>query len=331
MITMSTNPGKQKGVALLTVLLLIATLSFIVLSISERTAIAARRAINANAQSELLWRSFGAEALASAALETAASGGDGEIAPDNPILLAPIDISVARGTGRIQFSDRTNCFNLNSLVSKSGGGDYIPNQEAAGEFISLADSIGLGASEAQRIAAVITDWIDSDSLQELRGAEDGFYTGLPTPFRSGGTLLADVSELRAMNGVSAEVFRQLRPFVCAQPEAAPVPININRTRPRDAPLLVGLLGGRVNTRQAEELISQRPPDGFSDVAEFWQLVEGSGFTKTPEITARISISSKYLEAKVEMTLESSTSEMLIVFSKVDDDVKIVSRRLGPEL
>ena len=54
----------ERGAALVIVLLLVATLSFIALAISERTALSANRAVNARSRSELLWLGLGAEALA---------------------------------------------------------------------------------------------------------------------------------------------------------------------------------------------------------------------------------------------------------------------------
>ena len=62
---------KQRGAALLIVLLLAATLSFIALASMENTSLSAARAVNVNARSEALWRALATETLARKAIETA--------------------------------------------------------------------------------------------------------------------------------------------------------------------------------------------------------------------------------------------------------------------
>ena len=54
------------------------------------------------------------------------------------------------------------------------------------------------------IADALTDWLDADTTALPLGAEDGAYAGLAQPYRTGGVMLAEVSELRAVKGVDAD-------------------------------------------------------------------------------------------------------------------------------
>ena len=80
-MTRSAKMNDQKGAALLIVLLMVATLSFIALAATERTTLAAARSLNERVRSESLWYAFGAETLALAALEEAHKAREGRARP----------------------------------------------------------------------------------------------------------------------------------------------------------------------------------------------------------------------------------------------------------
>ncbi|MFX5142234.1 hypothetical protein ABTC48_21370, partial [Acinetobacter baumannii] len=60
-------------------------------------------------------------------------------------------------------------------------------------------------------AAALTDWMDADAEAAPGGAEDARYAGLATPYRTGGIMLADVSEMRAVAHIDAGLYDRLRP------------------------------------------------------------------------------------------------------------------------
>ncbi|MGO8609408.1 hypothetical protein ACC848_41335, partial [Rhizobium johnstonii] len=73
------------------------------------------------------------------------------------------------------------------------------------------------------------------------GAEDSAYTGAATSYRTSGTLMTDISELRAVSGVTPEIYTKLRPWLCTLPVAKPSVINVNTLLPEQAPLFAMLL------------------------------------------------------------------------------------------
>lgn len=318
----------QRGAALMIVLLLVATLAFVALSITEKTTLASARAFNERARSENLWRAFGAETLAAAALAAVREATPDKMSIDDQWAIEPLVVPTDEGAARIAFSDATTCFNLNSL----GGGQQNNNARAPkDEFVLLVRNLGLGDFEGQRLADVITDWIDEDMSREPQGAEDNIYTALPSPYRSGGQPLASVSELRAMNGVTREIYGTLKPLLCAHNSNQPSPLNINMLTARHAPLLAAILGEAVTPSQAADLIAARPPGGYNEVSQFI----------TPELTAQIGgdaldasrfkVISQYVQARAEIIYDTAIMEMTSEFEIADDgNVTVLRRRIGAE-
>ena len=172
----------QKGAALVVVLLLVATLAILMVSITQNTTDAVRRTGANLAREQLYWRHIGAETLALTAIDRALENADtAPLNAEHPLFASPFLLPLEEGSGALRFADATRCFNINALVVGSDDTGFKKNEAAAAEFRRLVESLGLGSTDAEAISDVVVDWIDSDAAQELRGAEDGFYTGLPVP------------------------------------------------------------------------------------------------------------------------------------------------------
>lgn len=303
---------RQRGAALVIVLMLVATLSFIALAISERTVLAASRSVNARARGELLWIGFGAEALARAAIKAAVAAEEGGMTRDSHLFAAPVEFPFEGGSAVMVFRDRTRCFNLNSLVS--GEDDMAgPNETSVAELKALFESAREVPNGGNALIDAVIDWIDPDSLQQPRGAEDGYYAGLPAPYRTGGARLADVSELRAMANANRALYQAVRPLLCALPNADPAPINVNMLTPDEAPLLAGLTGGSLSRSQAESVIRDRPPGGYDTLEQFWSHDAFAGAEIPEAVRARARLTSAYIEAYAVMNYGEAAANLSMLF------------------
>src|SRR3546814_14392495 len=94
--------------------------------------------------------------------------------------------------------------------------------------------------------------------------------------RTGGALLAEVTELRAISGFDDAVYRRLRPYVCALPNAALSPINLNALDDDDAVLLTMLTDGEITPEPAQRLLRARPAVGRIGLPAFWPTPPLSG-------------------------------------------------------
>ncbi len=329
---LTASANKQRGAALLIVLLLVATLSFVALSVTEITSLSAARSFNERSRSESLWRAFGAEVLAGAAIQAARQAAPDKMSLDDPWVAEPLVVPMDEGGARIFFSDATTCFNVNSLAAQN------PSGQSAGQtgsprqvFVLLVRNIGFREFEGERLADIIIDWLDTDNNRQPQGAEDNHYTALPVPYRSGGQPLANVSELRALSGMTREIYIQLKPFLCAQGSTMPSPVNINMLITEHAPLLAALLGEQVSVSQAADIIAARPPGGYDAVADFVTALPSAELAAETGVEGRFSVISQYVRARAEIVYDNTVLEMTSDFELADNaEPKLRRRRIGAD-
>jgi general secretion pathway protein K len=168
------------------------------------------------------------------------------------------------GLIQARLEDGGNCFDLNSVV-QGPPGSWTAYPVGVRQFEVLLQAIGVPAGEAVGLSRALVDWMDSDPSGDLA------YAG--RRYRTGGGLFAEGSELRAVQGVTPELYERLRPFVCALPRPDyPVsrlsPVNINTLREDQAPLATMLTDGNLPPAQARAWIAGRPAAGWRDRADF---------------------------------------------------------------
>ena len=259
---------RERGVALLTVLLLVAVMSALAVGVLDDIRFGLRRAANAETVGQAQWYALGAESLARARLARlgAANPMQTSLAGDwnGRWLSFPID----HGTIRARLTDATGCFNLNSVVQ--GAADQWTRRDLGiAQFLALLQQLGVPQGQAQGLAEALADWIDSDGQRNTMGAEDDSYANMVRPYRTSGALLSEVSELRTIRGFTPEMYARIRPYICALPTADLSPININTLDADHAVLLSMLTEGGLEQQTARGLILARPPNGWPSVDAFW--------------------------------------------------------------
>ncbi|MFZ4381041.1 MAG: general secretion pathway protein GspK, partial [Sandarakinorhabdus sp.] len=198
-------PRHEQGAALINVLVLVGVLATLSTSLFDRLRLA--RALEANRDGR---------ALQEAAVLAAETISIASVAPAVPLPKAGLQI--AAGGARAAVGPGGNCFNLNS-VALGPPGRSITRPLGVEQLTRLLTTLDVPQDEAARIAAATADWIDIDQQPGPGGAEDPAYARAATPYRTASTLLAEVSEWRAVAGVTPAIYARARPFVCALPEA----------------------------------------------------------------------------------------------------------------
>ena len=317
---------QQRGAALLIVLLLAATLSFVALSAMESTTLSAARTSNVNMRGEALWRAEAIEALTLAAIDEIASpASSAKMSLDDPWAVEPIELPFDGGAARVFLGDGTACFNVTSLSQTYGEPAW---EQATAEFIRLAGFLGLSNFEAAALAETIGDWIDEDTNRRPQGGEDEYYTARPSPYRAGNQPMASMSELRAVKGVTRELYGSLKPFLCSLGGPEHSVVNVNMLSERHAPVLAAMLGDDMSVQGAADIIAARPPGGWVDVASFMA---------TPAVKSisglsgdRFSITSRFLIARAEIVYDTALVEMTSLVETGGNGARVLSRRLGAE-
>jgi general secretion pathway protein K len=261
----------ERGAALLAVLILVAITGAIAAAAMERLRLSRILSGNVIAIDQARQFALGAEQLGSLVI-------DDLIAQDRTktILAGGWNGATRRipmpGGGMVEarVRDGGNCFNINSVVQGNPRKALARRPSGVDQFSGLMALLGVPAADARRIAEAASDWADSDAEPAPAGAEDGAYGQAPQPYRTGNTLFADVSELRALAGMSAQYYGRIRPFICALPVAELSPINVNTLLPHQAVLLSMMAPGRLSEAAARRVIEARPPAGWNNAIEFWR-------------------------------------------------------------
>jgi general secretion pathway protein K len=309
-------------------LMLVAALSAVAVSASDRLSIAARRAANAQARDQALWNLMGAEALARQIIrrdheaDTLRTSRDG--------LWAQSGVNFPTDGGRIGgvILDRSNCFNLNSLVADGGRRGLVARPEGLAELQLLGEALEIRGGDAEQLAAAAADWIDENDAPLGRGAEDFDYAALDPPYRAANALFVQVDEVRALADVSEATYRTLRPYLCAHPTTEPSKLNVNTLRPEDAPLLVAALGGKLELDAARDVIAERPAGGWSDAAAFFMSERLKEIAFDAETQDRIAVGTRYFELNARVEHRGAAADGAALFERSGSVVTVVSRRIG---
>jgi general secretion pathway protein K len=272
----------ERGAALLTVLLLVAVMATVSALALERLTLAAR--LNGGAAALEQGRLYALAAEELAMQRIARIAGEERTTLTGNWHGRRFAVPLPQGSGTIQVSDGGNCFNLNSLVTDPATGGGAPRPLAQAQFTTLMTTLGIDAGQAGRIAATTTDWIDADSLSQVNGDDSTAAPNRP---------MSDAGELAAIPGMTPALWQRLRPWVCALPTSDLSPININTLLPEQAPLLVMLVGERLNVAAARAHLSARPADGYASALAFWT----SGALRTtpppPDAAAQVQVKTRW--------------------------------------
>lgn len=316
----------REGMALLTVLLLVAALSVIAVLVLDDVRFSIRRATNAEISSQAQWHAAGAERLALSQIRRLAQVSPGRT-PIDPVWDGrPFVFPVEQGQITLTVSDGQSCFNLNSVVQGQGGAQ-MGGGEGVRQFMHLQTLLGVPAGRARRIANATADWIDADQIVRPDGAEDRGYDRPDQPLLTSGRLFVDVSELRQVAGMDSATYARLRPYVCALPTSELSPLNINTLQADDAPLLAMLTDGALSVSGARRVIASRPAAGWDSTFALWRHPAFLSVSLPAAVYEQVSLETRYFDYRVDVQFaEGSASRSGQIRLGRDGKVSIASVR-----
>ena len=321
------GPDKERGAALLTVLLLVAVIAILAAHGIDRLAGATKLASNARELSQAKAYLIAAESIG---MESA-----GQIVSASP----GRTINVGGWNGREQkfpvpggiitasLTDGGNCFNINSLVTQQE--DILTARpEGLAQFSRLMVMLGILDGDAADIAESVADWIDSDTMASPRGAEDQYYLQQEKPYRTANALIVDVSELRTIKGVTDDIYVRLVPWICALPTADLSPININTLRPEQAILLAMLGALPSDLTLARQFLGRRPELGYGSLNDFWAQSYPASLGATPEVQSQIKLTTRWFRVDLAVEMQSALVEERALIDAARQPARLVHRQRG---
>ena len=324
------KPSGERGAALLTVLILVAVIAELAATALEKLRLTTRLGGIAVAIEQARGFAFAAEALAIIRIGDLLERSQGKVSllggwSDRPFAL-PLGDVAGGGSAVARVTDGGKCFNLNGLAQGLPGqpGVLIGNAVETAHFAKLMRLLGISGQVAQQVATAASDWIDSDPNPQGGGAEDPVYLARDPPYRSGGTLMADVSELRMVSGVTPELYAQLRPWVCTLPEAKPTMVNINTLAPEQAPLVAMAQVDTISPAAIAQALLRRPPQGYADIGAFWAQVPGASGGGGVALTTR------WFNLRIDVSLGSVGVQERALVDATRQPPRLVARIWGEE-
>jgi general secretion pathway protein K len=237
---------RQRGVALLVAILLVALGTIIAASMAYDNAMTARRAAASFDFDQALLTAEGAEVIAAYGLQQSVSQNAQYIYPgqywSRPLPPTEVMPGVVL---EASMEDLQGRFNINDLVQTDGN---TPNQPAIDAFQRLLTMVGLNAKWAD----YLVDWIDKNTTPMFPdGAEDSVYMEMNPPYRTPNLPVTSTSELMALPGFTRADFDKIAPYITALPIG--VPINLCSVNPVVADALSGVVQYSTNPAGFEKL------------------------------------------------------------------------------
>jgi len=299
-------PGKQRGVALITAVLVVAIATIIATSMMKRQNFDTQRTANIIHRDQAVNYAIGAEHWAGIELtKDARTNGYDYLQENWAYEIPPLPIEGGYITGKLQ--DLQGLFNLNSVLD--------PVQ--AERFARLCRELNVDPG----FIPALQDWIDTDTEERVNGAEDDAYTVMSPPYRAANRYLADTSELLLVKGVGIQDYNILMFYVSALPGGAE--INVNTA----SPLVLQSLADNVDLPDINSLADARANRPFKEVDDFVKLE----IFKEKELQEDyLSVGSQYFLLTANVMLGNAPLTLQsVLYRSPTGAITVLQRRFGP--
>lgn len=315
------NYSSQRGVALLTILVMVALATILAATIAKRQTNTAENTGYLMRQDQSLLYAKSAEAFFSELLiQDSDNGSSIDHLQENwakPMPSFPVEDGSVSG----KLLDESGKFNLNNLVKADGN---QVDDSARRWFEKLLQRVGLPAELSQ----AVIDWQDTnDEVTGAMGAESSYYQGLDPAYLTPNTKFHSIEELKLVRGFEGKNYDLIKPYVTALPEQTKVNMN---TAPA---LLLASIDPKVDVKAIEQQLKIKETEltHFNNVDDLWKLSAFSGIDEQSKTDAASLLDSKsnYFTAQIEVMLSERKRQFTSLIMRKDKQVIVYSRSLAP--
>lgn len=291
---------KQKGVALLVVLILLVMMSALAAKISQQFCRNLQKTHYQVSQQQLRWAMQAQENVVKERLQIDASGESKALAPEGD-WHQPLETQGEDYTVVSQVEDAQDCFNVNNLlaeekVAQGQNGSAVPDKPRNALVIEqLLTKSGIGQSAAEEIYLQLLDYLDGDTTTAKEGAESDAWANVVPARQPANQMMRTIAEIKLLPAFPATAYAKVSQFLCALPDTASK-VDVNTLRPEQAVILAALFPGKLTEDDAVRLLASRPETGWENMEAFSKVLE-QNFPQLkddlPRVADQISINSRY--------------------------------------
>lgn len=312
---------QQQGIALITILVMVALATILAATIAKRQANTAENTAYLMRQNQSLLYAKSAEAFFSELLvDDADNAGAVDSLQENwakPMPTFPVEDGFVSGT----LQDESGKFNLNSLVNDEG----VPNPQAKLWFEKLLLRVGL----PEKLSEAVIDWQDADEeISGTMGAENSYYQGLPQGYLAANSKFHNVEELKLVRGFEDQKYLQIVDYVSVLP-ASDSKVNVN-TAPA---MLLASLDPKLDINAVEQALQKRQVnlEHFSNINDLWATEPFKQVSPDvqSQVNALLGVQSNYFKAKIEVLLSERKRQFSSDLVRKDKTVYVVYRSMAP--
>ncbi|MBE9568482.1 MAG: type II secretion system minor pseudopilin GspK [Proteobacteria bacterium] len=307
---------QQRGVAIITALLIVTIAATVSISISTRLQLDVRRTSNLIALDQAQFYLLAAEEWSQRILrQDKKDSKSDDLTESWAIQLPPLPVDGGSIQGTL--TDLHACININSLVK-----DEAMNKTTQLQLDLLFGNLGINSGSGGKLIPAIKDWIDIDlETTNPGGAEDGYYLNLEHPYRTANTELRSISELRLIKGFEdSETYLKVRPYLCAfDSNRESTAINVNTAGIE----VLKSLSQAITDSVAGDILERREEAPFADVKEFTRFAKLDTILKD---TKHLTTSSDYFLLRTHARIgQASTIMYSIIHRDEAGKTSIISR------
>ena len=312
---------QQQGIALITILVMVALATILAATIAKRQANTAENTAYLMRQNQSLLYAKSAEAFFLELLvDDANNAGAIDHLQENwakPMPAFPVEDGFVSGT----LQDESGKFNLNSLVNDEG----VPNPQAKLWFEKLLLRVGL----PEKLSEAVIDWQDADEeISGTMGAENSYYQGLPQGYLAANSKFHNVEELKLVRGFEDQKYLQIVDYVSALP-ASDSKVNVN-TAPA---MLLASLDPKLDINAVEQALQKRQVnlEHFSNINDLWVTEPFKQVSPDvqSQVNALLGVQSNYFKAKIEVLLSERKRQFSSDLVRKDKTEYVVYRSMAP--
>jgi general secretion pathway protein K len=307
--------GAQRGVALITAVLMVALATMLAVDVAFRGFMDQRRVGTILALDQSFEIALGAEAWAADFLKKDLQ--DSQTDHLGEIWARPLPpLPIEDGTVEGRLEDLQGRFNINNLVKVDG----TTNPEAVKQLERILAVLEIEPAWASAMA----DWVDADTQPNFPdGAEDSVYTSQDPPHLAANMPVTRVSELMVLPGFGAERYARVRPYLAA----LPVGTKLNVCTAPGIVLDALSDGSREFGLNPQDLGNRRKDACFPSLDDLRGALGDATFN---ELRNSLTESSSYFRATVWVTIGTTQFTLYSLLARGAGGVRPALRSFGSE-